>query len=222
MKDCPNIICYTVTVIRTRLKSYSPHCLTIRISREITSQSNWKRAKLFKTNSDTAAEILLPLMTKVWEDKRIPDDWNETTITRILKKGALNDCNNWRGIIVLSIPTKILAKIIGNKLLSIIASRNVVDSRLREEKLNLGKERVVSIRSSLSGTSSNSVQNDSENFISTLWIFKKAFDSIHKNSLWKILRHYRVPQEMVSTIQFYNNFNCRVVTTFTVFLCYPE
>ena len=34
-----------------------------------------------------------------------------------------------------------------------------------KSKLDLGKERVVSIRSSLSETSSNSVQNGSENFI---------------------------------------------------------
>ena len=41
--------------------------------------------------------------------------------------------------------------------------------------------------------------------------FEKAFDSIHRNSLWKILRHYRIPQEIVSIIQsFYNNFSCRV------------
>ena len=78
-------------------------------------------------------------------------------------------------------------------------------------KLDLGKERVVSIRSSLSETSSNSVQNGSENFISTLWILTKHLISIHRNSLWKILRHYGIPQEIIFTIQsFYNNFNCRV------------
>ena len=31
-------------------------------------------AELFKTNPTFAAEILLPLMMKVWEGKRIPDD----------------------------------------------------------------------------------------------------------------------------------------------------
>ena len=41
--------------------------------------------------------------------------------------------------------------------------------------------------------------------------FEKAFDSIHIKSLWKILRHYGIPQEIVATIQsFYNNFNCKV------------
>ena len=41
--------------------------------------------------------------------------------------------------------------------------------------------------------------------------FEKAFDSIHRSSLWKILRHGGIPQEIVSIIQsFYDNFNSRV------------
>ena len=70
---------------------------------------------------------------KVWEDKRIPHDWNEATIIRIPKKGALNDCNNWRGVTLLSIPSKIIAKIIINRLSS------VVDSRLSEEQAGFRK-----------------------------------------------------------------------------------
>ena len=46
--------------------------------------------------------------------------------------------------------------------------------------------------------------------------FEKAFDSIHRNSLWKILRHYGIPRGnlIVSILQsFHNNFNCRVGNT---------
>ena len=147
-------------------------------------------------------------MMKVWEDKRIPDDWNEATIIRIPKKGALNDCNNWRGITLLSIPSKILAKIIMNRL------SNVVERRLREEQAVFIKgkgciDQIFSLR--------NIIEQCTEwqrklfiNFVD----FEKAFDS----SLWKILRHYGIPQKIVSVV-FYNNFNCRVVT---VFLCYLE
>ena len=60
-------------------------------------------AKFFKTDPAITAEILFPLMTKVREDKRIPDDWNKATIIRIPKKGASNDCNKWCGITLLSI-----------------------------------------------------------------------------------------------------------------------
>jgi hypothetical protein len=42
--------------------------------------------------------------------------------------------------------------------------------------------------------------------------FEKAFDSLHRDSLWKILRHYGIPQKLVHTIQgLYENFKCRVI-----------
>ena len=39
--------------------------------------------------------------------------------------------------------------------------------------------------------------------------FEKAFDSIHRTSLWKILRQYRIPRKILHIITlFYNNFTC--------------
>ena len=41
--------------------------------------------------------------------------------------------------------------------------------------------------------------------------FEKAFDSIHRECLWRILRAYGIPQQVVLVIKsFYNNFHCRV------------
>ena len=42
--------------------------------------------------------------------------------------------------------------------------------------------------------------------------FEKAFDSLHRDSLWKILRHYGIPQKLVNVIRsLYENFECRVI-----------
>ena len=51
-------------------------------------------------------------MTKAWEDKRIRGDLNEATIIRTPKKETSNDCDNRCGITLLSIPSKIFAKIV--------------------------------------------------------------------------------------------------------------
>ncbi|XP_065557750.1 uncharacterized protein LOC136025699 [Artemia franciscana] len=43
--------------------------------------------------------------------------------------------------------------------------------------------------------------------------FEKAFDSIHRESLWKILRHYDIPDKLVSLIiALYENKECCVRT----------
>ena len=79
----------------------------------------------------TIANILQPLYNNIWE---IPDDWNQGII-KIRKKGALSECSNWRGITLLSTPSKILTKVI-MKLLSLS-----VDHKRREEKAGFRRGR---------------------------------------------------------------------------------
>lgn len=48
--------------------------------------------------------------------------------------------------------------------------------------------------------------------------FQKAFGSIHRDSLWKIMRTYGIPSNKVDIIeQFYNGFSCSVGTSTTSF-----
>lgn len=63
----------------------------------------------------------------VWEQERAPDDWTKGIIVKILKKGALSDYNNWRGVTLLSTPFRILTKII------IQWISNAVDQQRRKE-----------------------------------------------------------------------------------------
>ena len=162
-------------------------------------------AELFKTDPTLAANILYPIFHDIWKETVIPTEWNKGTIIRIPKKGARSDCNNWRGITLLSIPSKILAKIIIKRI------SDAVDSLLRNEQAGFRPGRgctdqIFALR--------NIIEQCSEwqrqlyiNFID----FEKAFDSIHRDSLWKIVRSYGVPQHLIQLIKgFYNNFTCKV------------
>jgi len=42
--------------------------------------------------------------------------------------------------------------------------------------------------------------------------FEKAFDSIDHQVVWKILKHYGIPQKIISIIQqLYDEFSCQVI-----------
>ena len=69
-------------------------------------------AELFKAEPGFAAQVLQPLFATIWEEKQLPDGWTEGVIVKIPKKGALSNCNNCRGITLLSVANKILAKLI--------------------------------------------------------------------------------------------------------------
>ena len=169
-------------------------------------------AELFKADPELAATILHPLFTAIWEGEKVPDDWTKGVIVKIPKKGALNDCNNWRGITLLSVPSKILAKIIIQRV------SDAADSTLRKEQAGFRKHRgcidqIFALR--------NIIEQCTEwqrqlyvNFVD----FEKAFDSIHRDSLWNILRHYGIPSKLVRLIKsFYDNFRCSVGHSDTLF-----
>ncbi|KAL0187117.1 hypothetical protein M9458_018787, partial [Cirrhinus mrigala] len=162
-------------------------------------------AELFKADPDLAATILQPLFRTIWERKQVPDDWNKGIIVKIPKKGALSDCNNWRGITLLSVPSKILAKVIIQRIY------DAVDKSLRNEQAGFRRGRgcidqIFALR--------NIIEQCTEwqrqlyiNFVD----FEKAFDSIHRDSLWRILRAYGIPDQIVELIKsFYTNFSCSV------------
>ena len=68
-----------------------------------------------------------------------PEDWEEGFIIKIPKKGDLSNCNTWRVVTLLSIPSKILTRIILNRI------QNTVEQHLRKKKLDSTKTIVVLI-----------------------------------------------------------------------------
>jgi len=70
--------------------------------------------------------MLYPLLEKIWKEEKIPENWEEGLIIKIPKKGDLSNYNNWRGVTLLSISSKILTRIILNR------KQNIVQQHLRE------------------------------------------------------------------------------------------
>ena len=56
----------------------------------------------------------LSLQTSCRETEEIPKDWKDGIIVPVFKKGRRKDCGNYRGISLLSIAEKILARILLN------------------------------------------------------------------------------------------------------------
>ena len=65
-------------------------------------------AELLLADLDTAVKVLTDLLGKIWRKEKLPDDWVKGIIIKLPKKGDLAICDNWRGIMLLSIPSKVL------------------------------------------------------------------------------------------------------------------
>ena len=163
-------------------------------------------AELLKADIVFSAKKIHQLMTKIWQHERIPNSWMRGLIIKIAKKGNLKDCKNWRGITLLSVVGKMLGRIIIDRI------RNGVDCRLRKEQAGYRKgrgttEQVFILR--------NIIEQVNE-WQATLYLnfidFEKAFDSIHRGSMWTIMMKYGIPEKIVRMVEiFYQDFQCAVV-----------
>jgi len=74
-------------------------------------------AELIKTGGGTICLEIHKLITSVWKKEELPEDWKESTIVPIHKKGDKTDCNNYRGISLLPTTYKILSNILLSRLI---------------------------------------------------------------------------------------------------------
>jgi len=71
-------------------------------------------AELIKEGGKTICCEIHKLIISIWNKEELPEEWKESIIAPIYKKGDKTDCSNYRGISLL--PT--LYKILSNMLLS--------------------------------------------------------------------------------------------------------
>ena len=60
-------------------------------------------AELLKADIETATEVLFIWFEHIWQGEQLPGDWHKGLIVKIPKKGDATECNNWRGITLLSV-----------------------------------------------------------------------------------------------------------------------
>ena len=69
-------------------------------------------AEAIKADIEPSTSMLHSICCKIWEKEEVPAQWREGIVIELPKKGDLRDCNNYRGIMLLSVPGKVLSRII--------------------------------------------------------------------------------------------------------------
>ena len=183
------------------------------IAKAIQKQKNGKApgpdgisAEILKGVVNTSTQMLYEIYAKVWEEETIPEDWKEGHLVKIPKKGDLANCNNYRGITMLSVPGKILSRIILERLI------DVLHEILRDQQMGFRKNRSCNDHiATLRIIAEQSLEWNTLLYI-TFIDFEKAFDSVNHRTLWKILRHYGIPEKFIAIIkQSYYNSQSRVI-----------
>jgi hypothetical protein len=77
-------------------------------------------AELFQARGDKLLSAIRKLINSIWNKEELPDQWKESIIVPIHENGDKTDCNNYRGISLLSTSYKILSNILLSRLVPYI------------------------------------------------------------------------------------------------------
>jgi hypothetical protein len=163
--------------------------------------------ELLKRGGPAVERALTDLFNECWLTEAVPRDWRDGAIVKLPKKGNLADCGNWRGITLLSVPGKVFCIVLLRRI------QAKVDQLLRDEQAGFRSgrscsEQIFALRIILE-QSLEFQKPLAINFVD----FKKAFDSVHRESLWQIARLYGIPQRFINVFQsLYDDSRCCVKT----------
>ena len=163
-------------------------------------------AEALKEGGESIVHQLHHLINLIWTKEEMPIDWKKGLLVKLPKHGDLSKCGKWRGITLLSIPSKVLTKIILDRI------KDALDKTLRDEQAGFRKERSCTDQIATLGI----IVEQSIEWQSPLYTcfvdFEKAFDSVDREAIWNILLHYGVPSKFVDIIRrFYDGFSCQVI-----------
>ena len=85
-------------------------------------------AEALKADVETSSQMLYDLFGRIWKKEDVPGEWKEGHLLKIPQKGNLILCDNYRGIMPLSVPGKILNQVILQCL------KAAVDVKLRDNQ----------------------------------------------------------------------------------------
>jgi hypothetical protein len=109
----------------------------------------------------------------------LPDQWKESIIVPVHKRGDKTNCSNYRGISLLSTSYNILSNILLSRLSPYIDEM-------------IGDHQIFCIRQIL-----EKKWEYNELFVD----FKKAYDSVRREVLYNILREFGAPMKLVRLIK---------------------
>ena len=124
-----------------------------------------------------------------------PSDFRDANIVTFFKKGDRENCNNYRGISLLSIASKIFARILLDRLL--ILAEDVLPESQCGFRPSRGTIDMIFCARQLQEKSLEQQQP----IMFIFWDLKKAFDKVPRPAMWAVLARYGCPPDFVNLVR---------------------
>ena len=157
--------------------------------------------EIFKSGGSSLTRRLSDLFRSHWEKERLPQAFKDATIVHIYKrKGNKRTCDNHRSISLLSIAGKILARVFLNRLLKHLEQDHLPESQYGFQTGRGTIDMIFAARQ----LQERSMEQRQDLYI-TFVDLNKAFDSVSRESLWKILAKFGCPKKFVKIVRLFHD-----------------
>ena len=135
------------------------------------------------------------VISAVLEQEVIPQDWKKVIIIPIHKKGDRKECGNSRGISLLSVPGKVLTRIILNRI------GKIIDEEIRDNQCGLRLGRGCSDQIFLLRQLIEKNREFGKDIYISFIDFSQAYDSVWRDGMWELLEKYGVAPKMIRILR---------------------
>jgi len=153
-------------------------------------------AELLAYGGVNVAKAIHKFIKQSWEGTPIPQDWIDGILVSIFKgKGLKSVCDNYRGITLLESVGKVLARLLLNRLLDNICPHAIPESQCGFRSGRGTNDMIFSVR--------QLQEKCIEQHMPLYQVFvdlTKAFDTVNRDALWKVLAKLGCPPNFVRMI----------------------
>ena len=148
-----------------------------------------------REHGESMTRWLRTVIVQVWSTGVVPTDRRRGLVTPIYKgRGDRKDCNNYRGITLLSVPGKVFARLLLNRIRDhLILTQRPEQAGFTPKRSTI--DRILGLRVLIERR-----LEYQRGFIAAYVDFKKAFDSVDRRTLWDLLRRRGIPAGILSLI----------------------
>ena len=145
-------------------------------------------AEVYKHTGPLLRNKLKQLIDVIWDQEIVPQEFKDASIIHLYKrKGNRQVCDNHRGISLLCIAGKILARILLNRLID-----HLEQGLLPESQCGFRKERGTTDMLFAARQLQEKCQEQNVDLYTTFVDLTKAFDTVSRDGLWKIMSKFIV------------------------------
>lgn len=159
-------------------------------------------SEIYKDGGDQLIQRLSQLFTKIWEAESVPQDFKDAQIVHIFKrKGDRACCDNHRGISLLSIAGKVLARILLNRLSGYVFLQDIVPESQCGFRCGRGTtDMIFTVRQI-----QEKCREQHRDLYMVFIDLTKAFDTVNREGLWQILKKIGCPKKFVNLIRSFHD-----------------